>query len=421
VFLSVVRAYRVHARNVLLARALALAVLLLSLSVSAMAVPAVAVSSAELQTALRVEKPVYKVGELVRMIFLVYSPSAEPTVLHFSDGCWAKFLVEDSLGRVWRNDTRPFGCDYDPVNFERVTNQVTLDPRYSRRSDMYWEQNDQNGEHVPVPQDYVLTVRVLSLEPGLFATTRITISSEIQSASEAWGARALTLVLELPVVFGLMPAIVGNLLANRAGKAWRGWKGWRGFMADLPSLTVVAGVAIYYLASFLDELYCESVDCSETFALISLTRTLSLALVALWLGLLALVMATRTGLWAIRNGLSVGLSLSALFALMNMQILSGLWNHMLYHDWGTEVLSFAILWTMPFGLWLSFRIFPSKDPNQVLRGADLVQACSKVTIETAKHTCASLIAELAQWRGLLAARQEQRRRVCARTSTALVF
>ena len=109
----------------------------------------------------------YAPGETVGLTVDVKNNTTAPVTLNFSD-CQATFDVETLDGLVVYQFLRHVGCPF-------VFTQITIPPGETRSFPFSWNMTDDAGAPVPLPADYVLRGRILSVEsiPTGFATSMI--------------------------------------------------------------------------------------------------------------------------------------------------------------------------------------------------------------------------------------------------------
>jgi len=109
----------------------------------------------------------YAQGETVGLSVDVKNNTTMPVTLHFG-GCQAAFDVETLDGVVVYQFLRHVDCVL-------IATQITIQPGQTRSFPFSWNMTDDEGAPVPLPADYVLRGRILSVEslPEGFATSTI--------------------------------------------------------------------------------------------------------------------------------------------------------------------------------------------------------------------------------------------------------
>lgn len=121
-----------------------------------------------LQTIVITDRQVYRPGEPVFIKVLVYNYDLGDITVSFG-GCLATFTVADRNGKLW--------YEYRPVCTAEIKNITVPAGQTVELGRFRWDQVDNDGHQVPVPNAYVITGYVLSYEYVPPATTEIAIVS----------------------------------------------------------------------------------------------------------------------------------------------------------------------------------------------------------------------------------------------------
>lgn len=127
---------------------------------------------ADVQLSVSTDKTSYVPYESVSITIRLTNTGLDPVTLNFRDGCRVAYRVEDALGRIWYDAIYHMYC-------LMFINSLTFRAGEVVEYRFTWNQADDVGNQVPVPNDYIIVGYSRSYELLPEAITKITIGEPL--------------------------------------------------------------------------------------------------------------------------------------------------------------------------------------------------------------------------------------------------
>ncbi len=291
-------------------------------------------------------------------MILLYNPTSQETVLHFTGGCWYTFTVRDSSGAIWHNETLP-GCDPDFNGFENTTSIETIVAGGSRNIPVSWNQLDLSGNRALTPHSYTLSWSLNSLETVPGASTTITLTGQSQNPLDTLVHSVLKTLVFLQYLI-LYPVFLVSGIPLWRDRVYKTSKKSTRFLLAVPAIVAVI-VAAVFLFSHVDQLVCVSIDCAGTISLATQASQYSWIPPAAWAVLLFVGGRVDGKVLGFLWGGFEAASVAAY--LVSYTIIQSAWNlyeHLYYSNWAITWPAYALLFASVPANFLAYRLLLRK-------------------------------------------------------------